>query len=199
MTSVSKYSAVLGRDPFVRRESEAGKAISAYGFPPLKRSFWRGLISEAHDTTVYFTAGMSAYSMMVPPEEARIYPSRIELMATCDGQVVAGDEDVVSAILLGVAEYVLDSNIFVGAGHTLDFQRPLTVNTKMSALFFTPPEGMDESRLRRCTNAEGILNVVPITAAELAVARSEGIEALVTRFEESRVRPIFDYARPSVV
>lgn len=168
----------------------------------MRKSFWRSLISEFHDTTVYFTGGLSDYSMAVPPAEQKAYPPRIELMALCGGQITAGPsdtDDVVSALLLAVGEYVINSGIFIGVGHTLDFQERLSPNTEMSAFLFTPAECTDEKRVRRCTNAQAILNVVPITSAELAIARQEGVGKLIDLFETSGVRPVFDYLRAGVV
>ena len=201
-SAADRYAAVLGRPPFISRQSSGGRHIEALGFPPMKRSFWRSLLAEAHDTTIYVTAGMSDHPMAVPDSERHIYVPRVELMAVCDGQVVGGptaSDDVVTALLLLVADYVLDQGIFIGVGHTLDFQEPLSPNTQMSAFLFTPPEGIDEKRLRKCTQAQALLNVVPISAAELGLARSEGVAALVDRFAASGVAPVFDYLRPSVV
>jgi len=199
MNSLSRYTAVLGRAIFTER---TGNQIKAYGFPPLARSFWKSLFAELHNTHVYITAGLSEHAMPVPAELAKAYPPRVELMATCDVRVTGGadgTEDVVTALLLGIAEQVVSAGIFIGVGHTLDFQAKLYPNTEMSAFLFTPPIGPDQKRLRKCTKADAILNVVPITAAELALLREKGVGALIDLFGRSNVRPVFDLARKSAV
>jgi hypothetical protein len=202
MEVARRYAAVFGRAPFVEEQSAGALRVQVFGFPPLRRSFWRSLISEAHDTTVYITAGMSDYPMQVPPQARGDYSARIELMAVCDGQITggpSGTDDVVSALLLAVAEYVLDNGIYIDVGHTLDFQERLAPNTEMTAFLFTPAEGIDEKRVRRCSRAEAILNVMPITRSELEFTRNEGMEALIDRFQASGVGPVFDYMRKSSV
>jgi hypothetical protein len=49
------------------------------------------------------------------------------------------------------------------------------------------------------THAQQILTVVPVTAAELTLARAEGIDALIQRFEAAGVPPVFEHTRKSVV
>ncbi len=201
MDPLKRYAAVLGRNPFIEVQSANLANVHAYGFPALKRSFWRNLMSEFHDKFVYVTAGMSEHSMHIPPDQQKIFPSRIELMAVPDGQITGGEngkEDIVAAWLLAISEYVINSNIFIGAGHTLDFQQPLSANTEMSAFLFTPLAGGDEKRLCKCTKAQDILNVVPVTAAELALIRKDGIGAIINLFEANGVRPVFDYLRQGV-
>jgi Suppressor of fused protein (SUFU) len=202
MKTVNRYAAVLGRPPFVERKLNGSLNICAFGFPPLRRSFWRSLFSEAHDTTIYLTAGMSEHPMPVPHSEQKLFPPRVELMADCAGQITGGplgNEDVVSAILLGIAEFTISSEIFIGIGHTLDYREPLAPNTNMSGFLFTPPVGIDEKRLCRCSKSESILNVVPITAAELSLARNSGVPALIDRLEASGFSPVFSYMRESAV
>jgi Suppressor of fused protein (SUFU) len=202
LDAIQRYAAVFGRPPFIERKSNDRNHISVLGFPPLKKSFWRSLWSEAHDSTVYVTVGMSGHDMAVPQAERHSCATKVELLAVCDGQIVggpAGTEDVVAALLLLIAEYVLDKGIILGVGHTLDLQEPLTTNTAMSAFLFTPPEGIDEKRLRRCTRAQSLLNVVSISKAELDYAREVGVAALVERFQASGVRPMFDYMRRSAL
>lgn len=123
-------------------------------------------------------------------------------MATLAGQSTAGPpdrEDDISAWLLAIADNVLNSHSFIGVGHTLDFEERLAPDTEMTAFLFTPPVGVDERRLCRCTNAKAILNVVPITAAEINLARQESVEALIECLADSGVDPVFDCARKSAV
>lgn len=93
----------------------------------------------------------------------------------------------------------LERRMLVGFGHTLDFGEKLAPNSAMSAALFALPEGMDAKRVRACTGARQLLNIVPISAAELALTRSNGLEALLERFERANVAPVFDFLRPSVV
>ena len=202
MDPVSKYSAVFGRNPAVVRAPRGKWAVSACMFPAMKRSFWRSLMSEAHDQTVYVTAGLSDYTMPVGTTVRGAYPANIELIAFCElpiGGGETGTEDVPTAILQLIADYVLDTDTLVGVGHTLDFGERLAPNTEMSAVLFATTDGVDVKRIRRCTRAKDILNVVPITANEVELARAEGLESLLNRFESRGVRPVFDYLRASAV
>jgi hypothetical protein len=85
MNFAARYAAALGRPPFIEKKSSGGIEIAAYGFPPMRRSFWRSLFSEAHDATVYLTAGMSAYPMATPLAEQQTTPPRVELFTPPEG------------------------------------------------------------------------------------------------------------------
>lgn len=157
-------------------------------------------MSEAHDQAVYITAGMSEYAMPVAPALKRVYAQNVELIAFSDMPIGGGEtgtEDVPAAILQFIADYVLDTKILIGVGHTLDFRERLAPNTEMSAVLFAISDGVDAKRIRRCTKAKEILNVVPITAAEVDLARTDGVEVLLNHFEKAGVRPVFDYLRRS--
>lgn len=202
MDTVTKYAAVFGRSPAVLLGPSGEWGVSACMFPAMKRSFWRGLWSEAHDQTVYITAGMSAHPMRCDPATSQDHAERIELMAICEvpiGGGPSGNEDVPTAILQLIANYILDNRILVAVGHTLDFQEPLATNTMMSAVLFALPEQMDVKRIRRCSKAQALLNVVPITAAELNFMRKHDLGALLDKFESAGVLPVFDFARSSAV
>ena len=199
---VAIYSAVLGRPPFVGVAAMGARNITAYGFPGLERSFWRGLMSVLHDTPVYLTAGLSDHPMTGSPEVAQVYPPRIELAAITAGQILGGPDgklDIVSELLLGIAEQVIDQGMHIGVGHTLDFDERLSSNTEMSGFVFGALDESDEKRLRAATHAQQILTVIPVTARELTLARADGIEALIERFEAAGVPPVFDHARKGVV
>jgi hypothetical protein len=169
-------------------------------FPPLKRSFWKSLLSEAHDETVYITAGLSSYTM--PTWEHGNHDQRIELIAFSKAPISGGEggkEDIPTLLLQIIANQVLDQKIPIGVGHTLDFQEHLASNTLMSAFLFALADGVDAKRISRCTKAQTLLNVVPITAPEVQFARTNGVEALIERFEKAGVPPVFDYQRASTV
>lgn len=202
MKPLAKYAAVFGRPPVVVREPEAGGCVAAAMFPPLKRSFWRGLISEAHDVAVAVTFGLSEHPMPVPPELAGETSDRIELIAVTPvpiGGGVSGAEDMMSAILQMIGDYIVEQKVVIGVGHTLDFQTPIATNIEMSAVLFTPPEGVDAKRLMKCSRARELLNIVPLTPAELQLAREKDTGALLDRFETGGVAPVFDCFRKSAV
>jgi len=202
MKAIAKYAAVFGRSPAVLREPTNGRAVAACMFPAMKPSFWKGLFAEAYDETVYITAGMSAHLMPGDAASLELYAQRVELVAVCEMQVCGGPggkEDIPTLILQMIADHVLENGILIGVGHTLDFQEPLAPNTMMTAVLFALPERMDVKRIRRCTEAQELLNVVPITAAELTFMRENDLGALLERFESAGVLPVFDYSRPSAV
>jgi hypothetical protein len=202
MTTLAKYAAVFGRSPASVRPAENGGQISAAMFPPLKRSFWRGLMSEAHDVTVAITYGLSDHAMPVPPTELRETSDRIELIAFSAvpiGGGPSGREDMASAVLQMIGDYIVDQKLVVGVGHTLDFRQPLGTNVEMSAVLFALPFGIDVKRVMRCSRARELLNIVPITPAELHLAREKDIGALLDRFEATGVEAAFDCFRKSAV
>lgn len=76
----------------------------------------------------------------------------------------------------------------------------LTPDATTSGFFFALPDypGIDE--LTALTpGADLILTVVPLTPAELALAREEGSDVLVARLEAAGTPPRFDLFRPSLV
>jgi hypothetical protein len=201
MNAIAKYSAVFGRSPAVIREPNSKWGISVCMFPAMKPSFWRSLISEARDQTVYITAGLSAHPTSLTHARRGAAP-RYELVAFTEAPIAGGErgtEDVPTAILQMIANYILDTQIPIELGHTLDFQHRLAPNTEMTAVLFAAPVGVDIKRIRRCTEAREILNVVPMTAPEVSFARTHGVGALLDEFERASVFPVFDYLRRSAL
>ncbi len=202
MDTLAKYAAVFGRAPAFVRDPENGGHVSAAMFPPLKRSFWRGLISEAHDVTVAITYGLSDHAMPVAPLEQKETSDRIELIAFSAvpiGGGASGKEDMASAILQMIGDCIIDQKLVVDVGHTLDLQRTLATNVEMTAVLFTLPFGIDAKRVMKCSRARELLNIVPITPAELRLAREQGVGALLDRFEASGIAAAFDCFRKSAV
>jgi|GEM_PF-3860403 len=200
MNSVAKYAAVFGRAPVVVRGPDEDWQVAVCTFAPQKRSFWKSLLHVAHDQSVSITAGMSDYPM--PDDPNGMWAPRVELMSVSDtlvGGGPAGKDDVPSAILQMIARDVLEQRRLVGFGHTLDLGEKFASNSAMSAVLFALPANMDDKRVRTCTRAQELLNVMPISARELALVRSDSVEALLDRFERAGVAPVFDILRPSVV
>lgn len=199
---VQRYAAVFGRAPAVIRDSVAGHSILACCFPALARSFWKGLFAEAHDVHVWITAGLSGHKIE-KSSEGDVLPSvAFELMAMAEHAVGGGEtgvEDVITVILQMIAGYIIEQGVVVEIGHTLDFREPMSANTEMTGVFFLPPDGIDMKRLIKCSSAEEILGVMPLTAAELEFARTDGVGALIDKFEEAGVSSFFDVFRKSVI
>lgn len=202
MDTLEKYAAVFGRSPAFVRRPENGGHVSAAMFPPLKRSFWRGLMSEAHDVSVAITYGLSDHTLPVPSEVSKETSDRIELIAFSTvpiGGGPSGSEDIPSAILQMIGDYIIDQKLVVDVGHTLDFQQPLATNVEMSAVLFALPFGIDAKRVMKCSRAREILNIVPITSAELQLVRENDVGVLLDRFEASGIEAVFDCFRKSSV
>lgn len=181
------------------REPQVGVGVRSCMFPALPRSFWKGLMSEAHDKVVYITDGLSATAMPAPDEQD---PSRVELFATCDqpiGGGPSGAEDLPTQIFQDIAEYIVSRGAFVGIGHTLDFASRWAANSAMRGLLFSTAIGVDEKRIAKCSAAKALLTPVPITGAELDFCRREGVLALLDRFEDAGVEPVFDVFRKSSI
>jgi hypothetical protein len=199
MNTIQKYAAVFGRNPAIYREPVPEIGVAACMFPALKRSFWKSLSAEAHDSVVHITAGLSAFEMPSPSAEDA---SRIELFVTSPEPVGGGesvDQEVPGMILQDVAEYIVTRNAFVGLGHTLDFRSEWVENSPMRALLFAMPVGVDVKRICKCSRAQDLLTPVPLTAPELELCRSQGVLALLDRFEAAGVEPVFDAFRKSSV
>ncbi len=188
------YRAVWRRAPdlvFHQANDELPR-VDVFRFPPTRR-FW----APARDATVYVTGGMSD---MVQPY-ATESPLRVELTAFLSGQSSAPDGiDPVAQALHNLAHEPFRRPLFLGPLHTVDLGSPIAVGSRMTAFFFAVTPGPSQAALRKASGAADLfIQAVPITAEELALAISEGSEALLSLFESSRVAPYFDLDRPSLV
>lgn len=159
-------------------------------------------MSEAHDLTVAVTYGLSEHAMPVPEAELMKTSDRIELIAFSAvpiGGGPSGKEDMASAILQMIGDFIVDQKLVVNVGHTLDFQEPLSNNVEMSAVLFALPFGIDSRRVMKCSRARELLNIVPITSAELQLVREKDVGELLDRFDASGIEATFDCFRKSVI
>ena len=110
---------------------------------------------------------------------------RYELLVTCD------DETWVRSVVSEIGEMSLELSF--DDGHTLDIGPRVERGAVLQAVLF---EKVCETEI----DAEriGILRVIGITRAELALARSEGTAALVERLELAGVYPNTTARRASV-
>src|SRR5215467_11420610 len=84
-TPLWKYEAFFGRpaDFVLPAQPDAIPAILVGRFPAVSAGFFRRLFTPVHDRFVYITYGMSTKRMLVPPDQAHIYPASVELIAYC--------------------------------------------------------------------------------------------------------------------
>lgn len=173
-----------------------------YRFPPVKVGPLKRFLVQLSDVCVYITDGMSLREMPVPPEEREHCPTRIELMACTLGSVVGAEDgrDRVMPLLSLMDRTMRAEGMFFGPGFTLDVGERICPNSEMTGFFFSLPDHVDMERLCRCTQgAQLVLSVVPITPAELRLARDSGSLDLIARFEQAGLPNLFNPFRPSVV
>jgi hypothetical protein len=203
MTSREKYAAFFGRaaDVVLDANPDDPQSPSVYRFPPTRAGFLKRIFTPLASDFVFMTDGMSRHAMSVPPEEQRVYPSRIELFACTKGAPVVGPEsrDVITAILQGLAVAPFTQGVFFGPLHTFDLGEPISSNSEMTGFLFAVPEGVDIARLCSCTPAaELVVSVIPVTASEIRYGKAKGPDQLIAQFEKAGVKPIFDPFRKGV-
>jgi len=140
--------------------------------------------------------------MRVPPEEARIYPASIELIACCKAAFVGANDgtDMVSLCLQALAAMPFQTDMFLGPMHTAALEEPIVPGSEMSAFFFALPDAIEMSRLCSCTPAaQLVVSVMPITSSERAYAVAHGPEKFIELLEQHSVPNLFDPFRQTVV
>jgi hypothetical protein len=145
---------------------------------------------------------MSSAEMRVPPQEASMYPSRIELIACCAGAYIGAfdGQDMVSLCLQKLASMPFQRDVFFGPLHLASLKEPIGQGTEMSAFLFAWPVGVAMRRLCSCTAAARlVVSVMPITASERDYALQHGPGRLIELFEKRRVPNVFDLTRKGVV
>jgi hypothetical protein len=203
-TSLDKYEAFFGRpaDFVLEARSEDTPAISVARFPLVHAGFFRRFRTPVHDRFVYITHGMSSQPMKVPPDQAKIYPAFIELIAYSEG-VYAGAHDgtdLVTLCLQALATMPFHNDMFLGPMHTAALEEPIAQGSEMSAFFFAVPEGVEMSRLCSCTPAaQLVVSVIPITTSERAYAVANGPERFLGLLGEHRVPNLFNPFRHSIM
>jgi Suppressor of fused protein (SUFU) len=198
-----KYQAFFGRpaDLVLKSRADAVPAISVGRFPAVSAGFLRRFVTPVHDRFVYITHGMSLTPMRVPPDQTRIYPSRIELIAYCAQPYVGADDgtDMVALHLQALATMPFQTDMFFGPMHTAALEEPICPNSTMSAFFFALPDGVKMSRLCSCTPAaQLVVSVMPITSSERAYAVGNGADRLVDLLDSGGVPNFFDPFRQPV-
>ncbi len=200
----SKYEAYFGRRADFTLEAQANvtPAVSVGRFPAVSTGFLRRFVTPLHDRVVYVTYGMSSKTMRVPEAEKLMYPSEIELIASCKGVYLGerGGTDMVSIYLQALAALPFETDTFLGPMQTAALEETVSPNSNMSAFFFAVPDGISMSRLCSCTPAAKlVVSVMPITTKERSFAVANGSEKLIELFEEKNVPNFFDLFRSSVV
>jgi hypothetical protein len=157
---------------------------------------------EGRPYRTLISTGMS--SAAVPGTDGR---SRTELVLALPADWPTAIDDASHwpfALLQNVAAYPHATGIPVGPWETLAFAEPpvpLGAGTELVACLVLPPR-LPPSAAERYTPEQGVsvslLALVPIYAAELAFARSEGARALAERLEAAGVTELLDPGRPAV-
>jgi Suppressor of fused protein (SUFU) len=139
--------------------------------------------------------------MRIPPEEAALYPARIELIAYCEGAIVGAHDgqDMVSACLQSLAAMPFETEMFLGPLHTATLPEAISPNSDMSAFLFAVPDSVDMPRLCSCTpNAQLVVSVMPISLSERTYAVQHGPGRLIDLFAKNDIPNFFDPFRKAV-
>ncbi|MCK6470592.1 MAG: suppressor of fused domain protein [Planctomycetes bacterium] len=105
-------------------------------------------------------------------------------------------------LLNSIGKYPWDEGAFIGWHHTYSWDTPLDgKHDRFKTVFFLPPyfEGQGFDRKAVDGRLVHIMWAVPITAEELAFAKSKGGQALEDRLSDANIDPVFDPTRASVV
>lgn len=202
MTPLAKYEAFFGRpaDFVLDPISDAVPPIRVARFPAVSAGFFRRIFTPVHDRFVYITDGMSSTPMHVSENQVDIYPSRIELIAFCEGAYMVRDTDVVSLSLRALAHIPFNEDMFFGPTHTAALPEPLGKDSEMNAFFFALPDGVEMKRLCSCTvGAQLVLSALPISASERDFAVRNGPAAFIQLLEQHRVPNLFDPYRKPII
>jgi len=168
--------------------------VQVFRFPKT----WR-VWAPARKYVAYLTAGMSDREMPWDGKEHR--PRRVELLACANAVKLTApeDRDLVAWALHTLAHTPWRENACFGPLDTVSWGGPpLIEGSEMTGFLFAISEWIDGEKLCKASgSAEMFLQVVPISEAERRFAQEQGSVALVDKFVENKVLPIFDLERES--
>jgi len=196
-SNLAKYEAFFGRqaDLILPPSEKVTNSCFVYRFPPRKVGFLKRLFTPLNDVFVYITDGMSAIEMTIPEELKDAYPSRVEVLA-CSKSPIVGNvngNDIIADILHWMVPEVIERDTFLGPAHAIDFGEVISQNSEMTGFFIGVPDGIEMSRLCRCTYAaQLIVSILPITPDELKLIETQGADSLLDEFERGNVPNLFD-------
>jgi Suppressor of fused protein (SUFU) len=150
---------------------------------------------------VYMSSGMADLEMAVPSTLPKCN-RRVEL-TTYAHEVTrtnSGVTDFIAWWLHDLAHFPFRTNSFFAPGQTVEVGTSLIPGSAMTGFYlanlpFADSVGLCQANQR----AQGVLHVIPISAAELNLARTRGADALLEALGASEVSPIFELNRPSSV
>lgn len=136
-------------------------------------------LSQGRDW-IYATVGMSQFAMKLPIANNKVTERQVELfMYSREPNVELSD------LIRSIAEYPFDSNTFLGPGHTLQRNSPITSDSNMSDILLLKPIGevpefeiIHIDQQRHATP----LWMIPIYRSELLFIKQNGIDSLVKLF-----------------
>ena len=201
--NLSKYAAFFGRqaDIVLQPDATTPNSCYAYRFPPAQSGFLRQFFTPLRHSCVYITDGMSTFDMTIPSELQKTYPKRIELLACTKTPITGGidNQDIVTRLLQVLTSTVFRLKTFVGPLQTVDLGEKMCPNSEMTGFFFGVADGIDMTRLCRCSQAaQLVVSVMPITPGEMKMVKEKGPATLISGFEREGVENIFDPFRNSI-
>lgn len=140
----------------------------------------------ATDSWWLATAGMSSNVQVIPPSRQSISKEpRTELVMAADTEFV----DVLSSLLLDLAEYPFRNGDLLHWWHVVPLGRPVVEGSLLTAAYTTFPSVMEKGFETLFVDAQrcDFLWVIPIAEAERQLFKSSGADALEDALEEAKV------------
>ncbi len=149
--------------------------------------------SEEHDYYTLVTMGMGAHRMNVPEELAEYKLERAELAIALPKDWKLKYEDMKNErwywpirLLKDLARLPIDSDTWLGFGHTMDQQEDFAENTKLCAAILTGPQGTEDgSEVCILPSGEEVnfYQVIPLYRDEMEYKLAHDADALLDKME----------------
>ncbi len=164
-----------------------------YQFPSVKSRK-----KPLNDLVVYISGGMSDIPMPNMEDFDDCYKyAEIVTYAYEPLITISGDSDFISWICHWIAHYPFSEDTRLLCGETFDWGKPIVPDSQMEGFYFAHPPFIDrEKLLKHSVTAKVLIYLVPISLLEMNFRLDNGVEALLTHFEECEVDPVFDLSRP---
>ncbi len=193
-TRQNGYIKFWGREPdsVAHQTDDEIPHVDVYRFPSVKSKKKR-----LNDLVVYISGGMSDIPMPNMDDFDDCY-KYAEIVTYAYEPLItnSGDSDFISWICHWMAHYPFSEETPLLCGETFDWENPIVPDSQMEGFYFAHPPFIDrEKLLKHSVTAKALIYLVPISRLEMNFRLDNGVEALLTHFEESEVNPVFDLSR----
>ena len=204
---------------YTQEEMEAVEEHIAAHFGPVENVFHELVSPDIHvdicvvepsadrDYYTLVTMGMGAHRMKVPEELAEYKLERAELAIALPPDWKLDEESLKDerwywpiGLLKVLARLPIESDTWLGWGHTMDKQSPFGESTQLCGIILITPQGAEEGA-EVCTLPGGeevnFYQVIPLYRDEMEYKQAHSAEALLDKMED--VSFVVDPERPDVL